>query len=55
MQINCNTEYNHRKAKSNQQTTVRSVHYVCAHNTAQKRLDSFPSYLPQILAKLNAE
>jgi len=24
-QINCNTQYNHRKAKSNQQTTVRSV------------------------------
>jgi len=25
-QINCNTQHNHRKAKSNQQTTVRSVH-----------------------------
>jgi len=34
MQINCNTQYDHRKAKSNQQTTVRSVH-VCAMHCAQ--------------------
>jgi len=27
-QINCNTQYNHRKAKSNQQTTVMAVHVV---------------------------
>ena len=31
-QINCNTQYNHRKAKSNQQTTVRSVP-MCVHCT----------------------
>jgi len=31
-QLNCNMQYNHRKAKSNQQTTVRSVH-VCVHCT----------------------
>jgi len=47
-QTNCNIQYNHRKAKSNQQTTVRSV-CVCvcvcialcttvAHNT-----HNFPS------------
>jgi len=36
-QINCNTQYrpNHRKAKSNQQTTFRSVHYVCVLHCAQ--------------------
>jgi len=33
-QINCNTQYNHRKAKSNQHTTVRPVH-VCALHCAQ--------------------
>jgi len=32
MQINCNTQYNHRKAKSSQRTTVRSVH-LCVHWT----------------------
>jgi len=51
-QINCNTQYNHRKAKSNQQTTVRSVHMCAfdlhnvAHNTAQNKPDNFPSYPP---------
>ena len=40
-QINRNTQYNHRKATSNQQTTVRSV-----HNTAQNRPDNFSSYPP---------
>jgi len=25
-QIDCNTQYKHRKAKSNQQTTVRCMH-----------------------------
>jgi len=34
--INCNTQYNCRKAKSNQQTTVRSVHMcVCALHCAR--------------------
>ena len=33
-QINCNPQYNQRKAKSNQQTTVRSVH-MCALHCAQ--------------------
>jgi len=41
-QINCNTQYNHRKAKSNQQTTVTSVHLCvcalhCAHMLHTKR------------------
>jgi len=52
-QMNCHTQNNHSKAKSNQQTTVRSVHMcVCialctlAHNTAQNRPDNFPSYPP---------
>jgi len=30
-QINCNTQYNHRKSKSNQQTTVSSVHMCTLH------------------------
>jgi len=35
--MNCNTQYNHRKDKSNQQTTIRSIHmwYVCALHCAQ--------------------
>jgi len=52
-QINCNTKYNHRKAKSNQQTLLglfMCVHTaLCttvAHNTAQNKPDNFPSYPP---------
>jgi len=51
-QVNCNTQHNHRKATSNQQTTVRSVQMcVCialctsvAHNTVQNRPDNFLFY-----------
>ena len=53
MQRNCNTQYNHRKAKSNQQANVRLFICVCtalcttvAHNTAQNRPDNFCSYPP---------
>jgi len=44
--MNCNTQYNQRKAKSNQQATVICVSIalctIVAHNTAQKRPDNFP-------------
>jgi len=45
-------QYNHKKAKSNQQTTLRSVHVytaLCktvAHSNAQNIPDNFPSYPP---------
>ena len=53
-QINCNTQHNHREAKSSQQTTARfvcmcvhcTVHNNVAHNIAQNRPDNFPSYTP---------
>jgi len=51
--MNSNTQYNHRKAESNQQTTVSlfvCVHIalctIVAHNIAQNRPDNFPSSPP---------
>ena len=51
--INCNVKCNDRKAKSNQQTTIRSVQ-MCAHCTVhncctQNRPDNFPSYIQTII------
>jgi len=50
-----NTQHNHRKAKSNQQTTVRSDHtclHCTAHNTAHNRPGNFPCYPPIIIAPM---
>ena len=51
-QINCNTQYNHRKAKSKNKQLLSLFICVCsslcttvAHNIAQNRPDQFSVYL----------